>query len=185
MARRRPQILDQFIARTVELIRSDAFRTLSLSAHRVLARIEIEHADHGGRENGRLKITFADFEEYGIERHSIAPAIRECEALGFIEIVERGRAGNSEFRKASVYRLTYIHGRTGPDPTNEWKRIRSREQADFLAKAARRSVGKTQRKASRSETAVQEPDSIALAGVNDDRWSLGGHSRIVEPASRK
>lgn len=182
MARRRPQILEQFIPRTVDLIRSDAFRSLSLSAHRILARIEIEHADHGGKENGKLKVTFADFEEYGIERKSIAPAIRECEALGFVEVVERGRAGNSEFRKASVYRLTYIHGRNGPEPTNEWKRINSREQAEFVARSARKSVGKKQRQPSRN---VTQPDSVAIGDKNDDRWPQGGRAQIIEPASVK
>jgi hypothetical protein len=56
----------------------------------VLARIEIELADHGGMDNGKLIVTFEQFVEYGIERHAIAPAIRELEALGFIEITEHG-----------------------------------------------------------------------------------------------
>ena len=106
--RRVSRIEGQFIPRPVDMIRSPAFGVLSLSAHRVLARIEIEHADHGGRENGKLPVTFDDFERFGIDRHAIGPAIRECVALGFLEVVERGRAGNAEFRKASVYRLTYL-----------------------------------------------------------------------------
>ena len=45
-----------------------SYRVLSLSGHRVLARINIEHAHHGGKENGELPVTFLDFEKYGIER---------------------------------------------------------------------------------------------------------------------
>src|SRR5208282_1441667 len=57
-----------------------------------LARLEIEFAHHGGRPalNGKLTVTFDDFEAYGIHRHSIAPALRELEALGFIERTRKG-----------------------------------------------------------------------------------------------
>ena len=68
------------------MIKSPAWSVLSLSARRVLDRIEIEHADHGGYDNGRLPVTYDDFEHYGIHRHSIAAAIRETVALGFAEI---------------------------------------------------------------------------------------------------
>jgi len=39
-----------------------------------------------GNINGRLPVTFGNFKKYCIDRQSIAPAIRECEALGFVEI---------------------------------------------------------------------------------------------------
>src|SRR5262249_30554583 len=80
-----------FVPHPVHMIESAAWRTLSLSARRVLDRIEIEHLHHGLTENSRLPVTFDDFVRYGIERHGIAAAIRECEALGFIEITQRGR----------------------------------------------------------------------------------------------
>jgi hypothetical protein len=46
------------------MIKSPAWSVLSLSARRVLDRIEIEHADHGGNDNGRLPVTYDDFERY-------------------------------------------------------------------------------------------------------------------------
>ena len=56
---------------------------MSLTGHRILDRIEIELADHGGKDNGKLPVTYADFEEFGIgNRHAIAPGIREVCALG-------------------------------------------------------------------------------------------------------
>lgn len=71
---------------------SYAYRVLSLSAHRVLDRIEIEFARHGFKpeENGRLPVTYEQFEEYGLNRHAIAPAIRELAALGFSKSPARG-----------------------------------------------------------------------------------------------
>jgi len=95
---KRNKIVGQFSARLVEMLESPAFRVLSPSGHRILARLEIELGHHGGQDNGKLPVTFDDFVDYGIHRHSVAPAIRECEALGFIEITQRGRAGNADFR---------------------------------------------------------------------------------------
>ncbi len=103
----------------------------------MLDRIEIEFASHGGTTNGRLPIPYDDFERYGIHRHAIAPAIRECVALGFIEVTEAGRAGNAEYRKPNLFRLTCRHTDNGP-ATNEWQRIKTVEQAHELARAARK-----------------------------------------------
>src|SRR6516165_10401669 len=121
------------------MIKSPAWSVLSLSARRLLDRIEIEHADHGGNDNGRLPVTYDDFERYGIHRHAIFPALQETVALGFAEITEHGRAGNAEFRSPHKFRLTYFHVGRAP-PTNEWQRIKTVEEAQALATAARRKV---------------------------------------------
>jgi hypothetical protein len=67
-------------------------RLSSAAAQRVLFRLEIELLHHGGNDNGKLVVTFNQYEEYGVRRKSIAASLRELEALGFIEIVERGCA---------------------------------------------------------------------------------------------
>jgi hypothetical protein len=64
------------------MLESPTFRELSLSARRVLDRLEIELAHHGGMDKGRLPVTYDDFQRYGIDRHAIAPAIRELIAPG-------------------------------------------------------------------------------------------------------
>src|SRR5262245_4331975 len=87
-----------FAPRRIEMLESWAYRTLSLSAHRVLARLEIELGHHGGLDNGALPVTHRNFADYGIDPHSVGPALRECAALGFVEITQHGRAGNAEFR---------------------------------------------------------------------------------------
>jgi hypothetical protein len=112
-----------------------AYCVLSLSGRHVLDRIEIEMADHGGTDNGKLPVTYDDFERYGIHRHAIGPAIREVVALGFVEITEAGRAGNSEWRKPNLFRLTYRQ--TKYEPTNDWDKIKSPEEAEAFAQSAR------------------------------------------------
>jgi hypothetical protein len=158
--KRRNSIDGQFAAHTIEMIKSPAWSVLSLSARRVLDRIEIEHADHGGNDNGRLPVTYDDFERYGIHRHQIRKAIQETVALGFAEITERGRAGNAEFRSPHRFRLTYFHVGRAP-PTNEWQRIKTVEEAQALARAARREVPQ--------KTKVQWRKKPNLSGGNRHR----------------
>jgi hypothetical protein len=122
------------------MMESPAFRTLTHSARRVLDRIEIEHAHHGGNDNGQLPVTYDQFIEYGIHHNAIAPAIREIEALGFIEITKHGRAGNAEWRRPNKFRLTYRYsGRA--NPTDDWRKIRTTAEAEMVAKAARTGSG--------------------------------------------
>ena len=119
MSKRR-KISGQFVPRRLEMLRSPAFCALSLSGHRILARIEIEHANHGGKDNGKLPVTFADFAEdaASINRtRSRPPSARPC-ALGFIEVTRRGRAGNGEYRTPNLFRLTYLPTTAARRPTN-------------------------------------------------------------------
>jgi hypothetical protein len=131
---RRTSIGGQFAPHTIDMLRSPAWRALSLSARRVLDRVEIELADHGGVDNGKLPVTYDDFGRYGIHRHAIGPAIREAVALGFLEVTEAGRAGNAEWREPNRFRLTYRNTKIGP--TDEWKRI-AEDTAEPIARAAR------------------------------------------------
>src|ERR1700730_13730069 len=101
--KRRSRISGQYSARLIEMLESPAYRALSRSAHMVISRIEVELAHHGGNENGRLPVTTEDFIAYGMDRGSVAPAIREAEALGFIRVTERGRGGNAEYRKPNFF----------------------------------------------------------------------------------
>jgi hypothetical protein len=138
--RKRNRIAGQFTAHRIEMLRCPAWRTLSLSAHRVLDRLEIERALHGGQDNGRLPVTFEQFVEYGVHRHAIAPAIRELEALGFAVVTERGRSGNAGYRKPNLFRVTFLPGGTeNGEPSDEWRAIKTLEQAEKLATAARES----------------------------------------------
>ena len=137
--RKRGSIEGAFAWRLIEMLESPAYRVLTLSAHRAMARLEIEMAHHGGKpeENGRLPCTFEHFVEFGVERHAIAPAIRELVALGFVQITRKGCAGNAGFRQPALYRLTYRHCGSHKETTDEWKRIKTMEEAEAIAKSAR------------------------------------------------
>jgi hypothetical protein len=132
------KIAGQFAPRLIEMMRSPAFRVLSLSGHRILARLEIELADHGGRDNGKLPVTFADLKKFGItNRDDIARGIRELCALGFVELTRTGRAGNGEYRMSNLFRITYLPADSRA-PTNEWRLIGTIEEAERLAHRARK-----------------------------------------------
>jgi hypothetical protein len=147
--KRRTQIGEQFSAHTIAMLKSPAWCALSLSARRVIDRIEIEFAGHGGTGNGKLPVTYDDFSRYGIHRHAISPAIREAAALGFLEITEPGRAGNAEFRRPNLFRLTFRYT-DNAGPTDEWKRIITDEDARKIKIQCRKtpnlSVGNRHRK---------------------------------------
>lgn len=141
---RRNKIVGQFAPRLIEMLESPAYRVMSLSAHRLLARVEIELAHHGGHDNGALPVTYKNCVDFGIERHSIAPAQREIEALGFVQITERGRAGNAEYRTPNKFRLTYRPTQNA-GPTEEWKAIKTIEEAKLIANMARKAIKRSKR----------------------------------------
>ena len=130
--RKRNTISGQWTARPIDLIESPAYRALSLSAHRALSRIEIELAHHGGNDNGKLPVTFDDFERYGVRRKSIGLALDELEALGLIEITERGKmAKAAEYRRPNKFLLTTRPELDGVGPNGcGWLRIKTDDDAE-------------------------------------------------------
>jgi DNA-binding transcriptional MocR family regulator len=121
------------------LIKSPAYRVLSRAAHLAMSRIEIEQRHHGGRDNGRLPVTFQDFVDYGIHHSSVTPALRELEAVGIIRVTQRGRAGNAEHRSPNLFFLTFANERDGTKapPPHDWRKVETIEQAEQLVSAAR------------------------------------------------
>jgi hypothetical protein len=151
-----------FAARTYVMLKSPAMRVLSLAAHRILMRIEIELGNHGGKDNGRLIVTYTDFVSFGMDRHAIGPALRELEALGFITITEHGCSGNGRDRTPNRFRLTY-HKTTDAPATNDWLNITSIEQADQRARAARGEAG-VQRRVKKAQ--ISSYDEFLPVGVS-------------------
>lgn len=132
MARRRKvsKIGGAFIAHSLEMRRSAAWKALPDNARRVLDRLEVEHMSKGGEQNGTLICTYDDFETAGIRRKSVALALRQAQALGFISITRGYRTAGAD-RAPSLYRLTYVYGTEGsPNPTQDWRLITSAVVAD-------------------------------------------------------
>ena len=125
-------------------------------------------------------MTFQDFVDYGIERHSIAPAIREAQALGLLEVTEKGRAGNAEWRKPNLFRLTYRPAKGLPGfGTNEWRRFETLEEARAVAQRAR---------AQRAEKANDRWGNLPTFGgetpienVNATAAKPALHDKVVKP----
>jgi len=144
------------------MLESPAHRALSLSALRILDRISIELGHHGGQDNGALPCTYTNFTDFGIDRHAIAPAIRELVALGFVEITERGRPGNGEFRTPNLYRLTFqpiLRRNKAPvQPTHDWRGIDSLESAQLIALAARRASDRVAKRPRRVPERAAHPE---------------------------
>jgi hypothetical protein len=162
--KRRNRINEQWSSRVISMLESPAYRVLSLSAHRIIARIEIELAHHGGNDNGHLPVTFEDFIEYGIHHNAIAPALREAEALGFIRVTERGRGGNAEYRQPNKFYLTFAYGRgsNATPPTHDWRKIKTEDEALQIARAARenkdpRAVQFAERRAKKIKNRYRDP----------------------------
>jgi hypothetical protein len=142
--KKRNAIAGQFIAHPRQMIESPAWRALSLAARKALDRIEIEHMNHGGVENGKLPVTYQDFEAWGVHPRFVAPALRELEELGIIETMKKGYRGAAGTRQASEYRLTFRPswdaGRADGDGTHEYLSIKTDEEAVGRAAHARKAA---------------------------------------------
>ncbi len=98
---------------------------------------------HGGAENGKLVFTYDQFALGGLRRQSVPLALRQCSALGFLEVILRGYVASSGFHQPSKYRLTYVLEK-GPDGkpvdrrTDEWARIKDDLQAAEVLKNSAR-----------------------------------------------
>jgi hypothetical protein len=179
--KRRNRIDGQFSARPIDMLESPAWRALSLSAHRIIDRIAIELAHHGGNDNGRLPVTKLDFVEYGISPRLVAPAIREAEALGFILVTERGRGGNAEHCQPNLFFLTFAPCRSST-PTHEWRKIKTIEDAETRARAARdnkdaRAVKFAEQRARKTESRYHK------VGLVPDPQSVPGSAQLPDPQS--
>jgi len=104
----------------VNMKASPAWKALGINARRFIDFLEIEHRNHGGRENGNLKATYDQLVSFGLSRSEIKSAIDEVVIFGFVKvIVQGGRWANSN--QPSVYRLTFYASRDANPPSNEWK----------------------------------------------------------------
>jgi hypothetical protein len=176
--RKRNQIDGQFNARLIEMMESPAYCVLSRAARMVLDRICIELAHHGGNDNGKLPVTYEQFVEYGVDRKAIPAAIRELVALGFIEVTVKGRHSAGDARCPNMFRLTCVNCKSTPNPTHEWRRIKTMEEARAIAQEAR--AAKDKRAVRKSKTAALKNkthgvENTPVPGVENGPWEAGFH----------
>jgi hypothetical protein len=102
----------------VELLESYAWRAASGPTRKVIDRIVVEHLLHGSLEDGNLKVTYNDFELYGIRRQMVRSALEEAVKLGLIGIVDPGAKAWGGFKgKPARYRITWFGTRDGASPS--------------------------------------------------------------------
>jgi hypothetical protein len=111
-----------FVKYRRSMLKSEAFRALSRTALMILHCLELKHLETGGKENGRLKVSYADFAAFGIRRPSIRKGIRQVSELGFAEATKKGWRSGDHMHK-SEYRLTYVDDAYGTIPTDEWRKV--------------------------------------------------------------
>jgi hypothetical protein len=110
------------------LLRSRVWASLGIYDHRMLAALECEHADHGGKQNGNLVLTYDDGEKVGIPRRFFNSTLARLSTLGLVNREHRGGYAGGALRDPSLYRLTYLpqkfEGASGSpiylNPSNEW-----------------------------------------------------------------
>jgi hypothetical protein len=168
---RRNTVAQFWSSRPVELLESPVLRVLSRAAHLALIRIEIELRHHAGNANGKLIVTKQQFVEFGIHPRTVAPALRELDALGVIRI-SHGRGGNAEYRQPNRFLLNYACGAVDAheEITNTWKRFKTLQEAEQTAISAR---------------AAKDHARVAFGRRNARRRNIfRGHKMILVPGSQ-
>lgn len=152
----------QWLSLPREMLESPAFMALSMPGLRCIMRLVIEHLAHGGAENGKLKVTHAQFVEYGVGHNSVKPALVEVEALGFVELTFQGGRSYGGTRMPSRYRLTFPNSRNMPQ-THEWSAIKTLAEARSRIARAREEwqSHKPKRRSAANRSSAQVGDTEA------------------------
>lgn len=124
---RRPPAGEPWTWLTAELLTSASWRALSINGHRLMGFLMVEHMNHAGRENGRLRATHDQLRAYGLCGNRVRAAIEECAALGLIAYTRGGRWAGTN--RPSTFRLTFYADAEGNPATNEWKAVSGRLMA--------------------------------------------------------
>lgn len=122
--------LTTWVPHRLEMLVSPAWRARPIAVMRIIERLEEEHLRHGGTQNGKLYVSFLQFQSAGVSKRVIKPALECAAALGLVEIVKEGEA-RGDVRPPNAYRLTFLPvGKA--IPTDEWKRVKA-EKAEAVA----------------------------------------------------
>src|SRR5262249_51351338 len=150
---------EQFIMRPRSMLESKTYRSLSLSARRFIERIELEQLRHGGKDNGKLPVTYQDFSEYGLRRSSVIRARNEAIRKGFVRITRKGRSGKNGI--ATEFRLTFLPADNRP-PTNDWKRHESIQYRNVTDKSTESLLISSKVQQNKGHETVGKPSTESL-----------------------
>jgi hypothetical protein len=102
---------------------------MSDQCRKLLDALMAELADHGGEENGNLMAPYNMLQARGMRRGNILRTIIEGEALGLLD-PKRGVRSYGSRRAPSRFRLTWLGTPDGLMATNEWRAIKTTEEAN-------------------------------------------------------
>ena len=122
-----------WIPHRLRLIMSPAWVQRPIPVARILDRLEIEHMQHAGKENGELCVSFDQFVAAGVSRKIVRAAEEAAEALGLLVVV-RSEEITRNIRQPNKYRLTYVPEKNRRAPTDEWQDITA-EKAQAVVEA--------------------------------------------------
>jgi hypothetical protein len=158
---------------TLAQLESAAWRCLSLAARKVYERLLVEHMRHAGKDNGLLPCTYSDFENYGVRRKSIAGALDELIALGFVRRVRTGHlVPDSDSGAPSLYLITSLSERSGKgylQPTYDWKGFATVQEAkNAVIKLKSKERPKRQARAKRMVGHIEVKTHMPITDENND-----------------
>jgi hypothetical protein len=107
----------------LSLLGGVVLNALSIMARRVLDRLIAEHLKHGGRDNGRLHVSYRQLAQWTRANDgNIPPALAELVDLGLLVITHGERVAGSSKVAPNVYRLTFFPDHEDAASTDEWRR---------------------------------------------------------------
>jgi hypothetical protein len=147
-----------------DLLISPAWLAMSHQCRKFIDAIMAEHADHGGLENGNLKAPYDMLQARGMRRGKILDAIVEAQALGIID-AKRGVRSYGSRSDPSRYRLTWLGTPDGLTPTNEWRAIKTEEEAIIRVRNAFENLNRERsiKAANRAEYAAKRAERSGAA----------------------
>jgi hypothetical protein len=165
---------DQWVWFARTMLVSPAFKELirCKPAYMVVMRLLLEHVIHGGQDNGRLHVTYAQFQQFGISSNVVGDGIAIAEALRFIRVergtvhLEAGVCPDRYIREWNEYTLTCFH--VGDQfETNDWNRIRTREEARGIVRMTKERR-KAEKAAGKERGRTVAPSLVPEAGEQDE-----------------
>lgn len=120
--KQRPPAGEPWVWLTRNLLRSPAWRGLSINGRRFVEFLLIEHMSKGGSKNGKLRAPHRQLQEFGIPGPYVAAAIREAEERG---LVTCRRAG---MRTATEFTIAWLPTSDGDPADNGWQGFRDPAQ---------------------------------------------------------
>jgi len=139
-SRSRPNTIQgQFRYHTIDLVGSPVWRALSLSERRILDRIDIELASHGGRHNGDLIITRRDFAAFGVSPKAQLRGIAGLVALGLISWKPGHASPDPAHGRAARFGILYRATRDGT-ADEQWRRFKTPAEVKTTLARARAGV---------------------------------------------